>query len=200
VATSTTSRCAPSLWHLAAILLAAMVLAPWLALPAQARPRAAPEYAVKAAFLYNFAKYVTWPPEVFANDQAPIRLGILGDAPFGNALRVLTGKLVHGRRIEVRRCRSLKELERCQVVFVSLSTPWLLREVLAEVRSRPILTVGEVPAFAREGGIINFVLVDGKVRFEINPTAARRAGIRIHSQLLRIARIVGPAAKGEGAR
>jgi len=183
-----------------AILLATMVLAPWLAPPAQARPRAAPEYAVKAAFLYNFAKYVTWPPEIFADDRASIRLGLLGDAPFANALQVLTGKLVHGRRIEVHRCGSLKELKRCQVVFVSLSTPWLLREVLAEVRDRPILTVGETPSFARAGGMINFILVDGKVRFEINPTAARRAGIHIHAQLLRIARIVGPANKGGGAR
>ena len=151
------------------------------------------EYQIKAAFLFNFLQFVKWPPATFTTPNAPLKIGILGDDPFGSALDdTVEGEAIGGHRLMVVRSPRVEELEDCQLVFVCSSESDHVDEILAELGSKPILTVGEVEGFARKGGDIDFYLVGERVRFEINPQSARRCGLQISSQLLALGRIVAP--------
>lgn len=156
-----------------------------------ARPTAAEgttEYAVKAAFLLNFAKFATWPAGA-APPGADLTICVLGTDPFGPYLDALAGKDVHGRTVRVRRV-SLADAPSCRVVFLSGSETDRLETVLDALADRPVLTVGDTPGFAERGVMINLVLRDRKVRFRINHAASRDAGISLSAHLLRLAEIV----------
>ena len=149
------------------------------------------EYLIKAGFIYNFANLVQWPSNAFAQPDSPIVIGILGEDPFGTILdRVLAGKRVNGRAFLVKRLKSVLDLKECHIVFVSSSELTHLAEAIHSVKGMPILTIGEIPGFAKRGGIINLVLEDNKVRFEVNVEAAKEADLNISSRLLALARIV----------
>jgi hypothetical protein len=154
------------------------------------RAAEAPEYAVKAAFLYNFAKFASWPENSFSDVAEPLQFCTLGDAPFGKAMETLGGKSVRDRSLAVRRIASVQEAAGCHVLFVSEDLKYQVQTVLDIVGAEPVLTVGEIEGFCERGGIINFFTAGGKVRFEINPRAADKAGVRLSAQLLRLARVV----------
>ncbi len=158
----------------------------------RARAQAPPtEYEIKAAFLYNFAKFVDWPVDKFADPQAPVVLGIVGDDPFGAALDAMVlGKSVNGRAFQVKRLKPGPDLRSCHIVFVPASGKKHLPEILASLRGSSVLTVGETDWFVRSGGAVNFLLEDNKVRFEINVDAVARARLKISSKLLALARSV----------
>jgi hypothetical protein len=169
----------------AACLLAATLAAH---APAASAPT---EQEVKAAFLYNFAKFVEWPPNT-RSAPGPFVIAVLGPDPFGPTLdQVLAGKAVAGRPVEVRRCAEAAEARGAHIVYVAPREggPAVLRAVSGE----GVLTVGDGEAFARAGGIIGFRLQDRKVRFDINARQAERAGLKLSSQLLKLARIVDGA-------
>lgn len=160
------------------------------------------EYQVKAAFLFNFAQFVQWPANTFTNASEPFRIGILGDDPFGPALdQVVEGESIREHKIVVVRSKRVQDLEHCPMIFISKSERGRVGEILTRLKSRGILTVSELPGFASHGGIINFVLEGNKIRFEINPTSAQRAGLKISSQLLNLGKLVEAEAafKKEGA-
>lgn len=166
-------------------LLRAAALLLLLALPAAAQ---APEYDVKAAFLFNFAKFVEWPAGAFAGERAPLTICVFGDDPFGRSLdAVVQGERVGERGLAVERPERIGDLDGCHVLFVSGSERERLPEVLARVEEEPVLTVGDADGFLRAGGIINFILEGSKVRFLINQEAAERSGLRISSKLMRLA-------------
>lgn len=148
---------------------------------------AAGEYQVKAAFLYNFARFVDWPSS--AAGGASFVLCILGDDPFGGEINVIAGKAVGGKTLQVRRLASAAAVSSCQMLFISASESGSLGQALAAARGRPILTVGDTPGFAERGVAINLYVDQSKVRFEINLDAAKRAQLNISSQLLKLARI-----------
>ena len=155
------------------------------------------EYQLKAAFLFNFAQFVKWPPDSFTNDDAPFCIGILGDDPFGAALEeTIRGETIDNHRMTVARARRMEDLKDCQMIFVSRSEEGRVGEILSQIGTRPILTVSEVGSFAQDGGDIDFYLSEGKVRFEINPQSAQRCGLRISSQLLSLGKIVKPESGG----
>jgi hypothetical protein len=159
----------------------------------------AKEYQVKAAFVFQFMQFVEWPRDTFADPETPMRIGILGTDPFGQALdEVVRGETVQGRKVEVVRARTMAELTGCQLVFLPQTERREVSEMLSVVGSRPVLTVGETKDFAEKGGVINFFTDEKKIRFEINPDAAERSGLKISSKLLRLGKIVrsGP---GKGA-
>lgn len=148
------------------------------------------EYQVKAAFLLNFGKFVEWPAESFAEDRG-LQICVLGEDPFGDTLdATVSGRSVGRREVEPRRVASAAAARGCEIVFVSRSEKARMDEILGALRGQPVLLVGEVERFARRGGMINFVEVDQKIRFEINEEAAKQAGLRISSQLLKLATIV----------
>jgi hypothetical protein len=143
------------------------------------------EYEIKAAYLYNFIKYVDWP-----SYSDTITIGVLGANPFGNALIPLNGKVVKGRRLTIRQVDSLRDAQKCQIIFVSSSERSRLKEIFDNLTPARVLTVGEMQGFANGGGIINFIEENNKVRFEINTEAARQAGLNISSELLKLAKLV----------
>lgn len=149
------------------------------------------EYQVKAAFLYNFTRFVEWPPEAFPKPNDPIMICILGENPFGSALEQITrGKLVSDRSIRVKEVGSGQEGRACQVLFISSSERKEIRAILGELRGASVLTVGDAQRSAEEGCIIEFLLENNKVRFEINTTAADHARLKISSKLLNLAKAV----------
>lgn len=175
------------LMRLKTVLITHLMIAfiPWSAWGQQVS-----EYRVKAAFLYNFAKFVDWPACNHCYDADVFTIGILGQDPFGEEIKTIVGKRVKDRTLMVLRAATLDELKTCQVIFISGSFRKDLPKILQKLRGRPILTVGDMPGFAEAGGMINLYMADNKVRFEINPVAAEQAKLKISSQLLKLARIV----------
>lgn len=155
------------------------------------------EYQVKAAFLYNFAKFIDWPTNVSPDPNSPFILGIVGDDPFGSDLeQTINGKGINGRRLVIKRFKRGQALEFCHILFISSSEQGRLPQILGSLKGSSVLTVGEVEQFTRSGGIINFTLKDDKVRFEINLGAAERAGLRISSKLLKLGEVIGNGTHG----
>jgi hypothetical protein len=165
---------------------------------ARAQPDGPPspptEYEVKAAFLYNFARFVEWPPDTFHDPDAPFVIAVLGRDPFGSVLdETVAGKTVLGRRIEVRRASRPEEVGDAQIVFVSASERASLPSILKALDRPGRLIVGEMDGFAEHGGTINFTMQGRKVRFQINPTQAEQARLKMSSQLLKLATLVPSA-------
>ena len=165
--------------------------------PSRAQPAQPGEYMIKAAFLYNFARFVDWPAKAFPNDHTPINVCILGKDPFGDAFEPIKGKIVKGRKLALLRVKRLEELEQCHILFISSSEDKRLSQILSAIRGKNILTVSDIKMFARRGGTINFVIVEKKIRFEINIEAVRLAGLEISSKLLKLAKIVGGESQKE---
>lgn len=150
----------------------------------------ASEYEVKAAFLYNFTKFVEWPDTAFTDDKAPVVICIFGNDPFGTALDPMESMSAQGRKFLIKRCKSLDQLRTCHVVFISQSERDRLATILAYLAKSGALTIGDMEGFAEAGGMINLYEAGNKIRFAINVDAAQSAGLRISSQLLALAKIV----------
>ena len=174
-------------------LLAAAGLAVAVAAPAPARVAAAQADAgvVKAAFIINFLKFVDWP----ATDGAPqpaLTVAVLGDDAFHAVLaRAAAGQSVQGRTVSVRAIRRISDAHDAQLIFIAGSQARNLPAILREVDGRAVVTVGDTDGYAQAGVMLNLYTFDQRVRIEANATAAARAGVRLSSQLLRLARIVG---------
>ena len=171
-----------------ALLLTVVILAVtcW---PAREAAAASSEYQVKAAFLYNFMKFVEWPADGLSNTGI-LTLGILGKDPFGDALDEVRDKTAKGRRVVVNHLRGLDEAKDCDLLFVCASEKGRLPQIIRGVQNLRILTVADQEGFCQSGGMINLVFVKNRVGFEVNVAAATRARLRVSSQLLRLARLV----------
>jgi hypothetical protein len=143
------------------------------------------EYRIKAACIYNFVKFIEWPPQA---DRDSIGVCVLGKEAYDAAMNTIHGKSVAGKTLVVRPFTAVRDLRNCQILFVSDAEKDRWRSIAEAVRNSSILTVGESEGFVRSGGIINFLTQSNKLRFEINPAAAERAGLRISSQLLKLSR------------
>jgi hypothetical protein len=149
------------------------------------------EHQVKAFFLLNFTRYVEWPSEKFSSTTDPFAICVLGQNPFGRALEdAVRGKSVEGRSVTIHQIADLSHQRHCHVLFVNASERKRLRSSMGTIRGSGVLTVGESEEFIHAGGVINFKVEDGKVRFEINVEAAAHERLRISSKLLSLARIV----------
>ncbi len=147
------------------------------------------EYQVKAAFLYNFAKFVDWPAEAFGGSNGMLIIGVIGDDPFGGALdQAIDGKSIGGRPLAVRRLKWGQDLRSCQILFISSSERKHLSQIIQSLRGASVLTVGDMGGFNQQGGVVNFILEASKVRFEINSRGADQARLRISSKLLALAK------------
>lgn len=150
------------------------------------------EYDVKAAFLYNFAKFVEWPAQTFSSSTSSFTICLAGD-PFQGALaRTIRGETLDGKRLTLRRITGPEDEWGCQILYVAASEGQRSREILAIATGAPILTVGETDNFINDGGIVRFVNVGGRIHFQINPDAAARVSLKVSSRLLRLADIVHP--------
>lgn len=149
------------------------------------------EYQVKAAYLFNFLKFVEFPEESFGDSLAPIVIGIVGKDPFGPSLpQVVVGKTVEGRDLVIRNFHTGENLREAHILFISASEKKRLPQILAGLQGVSVLTVADLDGFLDEGGMIQFLSESDRVRFAINVNAAGRAKIKISSKLLSLARMV----------
>jgi hypothetical protein len=184
-----------------------VVLALFMGPKAQADPATSLEYQVKAAFLYNFLQFVDWPEEESADSNEPITIGIIGKDPFGDAFESIKDKKVKGGRgVIIKRFKSFEDLKKstekdkpesdqetetltkCHLLFICSSEQKNLKEIIDLLKDHSVLTVADMQGFLESGGIVNFVIEENKVGFEINIAAAEHAKLKIRSQLLRLAK------------
>jgi hypothetical protein len=163
------------------ILFFCLLTGPWC----RAQDTQPSEYQIKAAFLYNFAKFVEWPPDTFPDPASPIVIGVLGKNVFGDNLeKTLHNKTINNHPVELKVFRTVAEVTNCHVLFISSSEQGRLAKTLAALPGANLLTVSEMDGFIAAGGMINFVIEDDKIHFEINNDAAVKAGLKISSKLL----------------
>jgi hypothetical protein len=159
-----------------------------LAPSVQAQQASATEYQVKAAYLYNFGRFVAWPDKGETAKNQPFEICVLGEDPFGAALdTTVAGATIGGKGVVTKRITSPGEIDDCRVLFVSASEGGRLTEVLNALAKASVLTVSDIPQFSQHGGMIQFVLDGRRVRFEVNLTNAQGAGLNLSSELLKVA-------------
>lgn len=185
----------------AAVLVCASLLgAPPGSSFAQPEPPPLFEQEVKASFIYTVAKFVDWPEEAFGAPGAPMVFAILGDDLIGDALqRVVEGKSVKGHPVTVVRAATLDDLAGCHVLFLGRSEGPRLREILDRLRGSNILTVSEAERFALHGGVMELLLDQNMVRFEVNVDAASRSHLAISSKILKLGKVVRDRKRALGA-
>lgn len=192
--------------YILVVLVLALFVMP---IAAQAKEQSAQsrEYQIKAAFLYNFIKFVDWPKEKIGDSNQPIIIGLIGEDPFGDVFEPIKDKKVKGRSVVIKRFKSFEELKKssgednpesgrkiealtkCHLLFICAEEK-NFKEIINSVKDHSVLTVGEVKGFLESGGIINFLMEEKKIRFEVNIVAAKRAKLEIRSKLLRLAKRV----------
>jgi len=141
--------------------------------------------------LYHFATFTTWPPEVFPDKSSPVVVGVLGEDPFGRAMNKIKGQPIGEREVAVKLFKSGEKVEGCQLLFIAESEHERMAEVIRALDGAPIVTVAEQPGFLDAGGMINLeVDSENKLVFEVNLVAVRNAGLKLNSQMLRLAKRV----------
>lgn len=150
------------------------------------------EYRIKSAYIFNFAKFVTWPSAVFPSPDAPIVIGILGKDPFGSELdQTIAGKTIERRQLQVRRLSETDPINGCHILFISESERKRLPQIFGNAARLSILTVGEMDDFTDMGGMIRFLKHENNIRFEIDLAPVEAAGLKISSKLLQVAVVKG---------
>lgn len=163
-----------------------LILLQWPVATASQELATAEPNRIKAAFLRNFAHYVTWPESTFADAHSPWRICILGKDPFDNVLdKTLAGRTEQGRPFEIYRAMALVELPACQIIYISYSDSSKRMAALTALKDRPVLTVGEAPGFLRDGGMIQFQIED-RVELSINLDQTQAASLQIQTKMLEV--------------
>jgi hypothetical protein len=150
------------------------------------------EYEVKAAFIYNFSKFIEWPTDVLPKAGEPFLIGVLGDNPFHGHLQMLERESVQGAPIIIREYRRAKEAKVCHILFISRSEEKRVDAILKELAGTQVLTVSDMDGFIKLGGMISFRMKDQKVQFMINRNAMLGAGLKPSSELLKLAKELIP--------
>jgi hypothetical protein len=158
------------------------------------------EHQVKGAFLIKFGLFVEWPQaRTDSGGYAPFVIGILGNDPFGSSFdEAVKKEKVGGRSVVVKRAATAEELRECQIVFISASETEGLVAALSQLSTNGVLTVGESPGFARNGGMVGFIKEGGRVRFEINTVVTEKSGLKVSSKLLQVGKVVADGKSSHG--
>ena len=179
--------------------LAGLLLALGILFPLPGWPQAVPstEQQFKAAFMLNFAKYTTWPKEALSDTNTALTLGVVGNDLPEDALKFIKGKPIKDRQMAVIKFNDVadavarqKEVAGCHILFVGASEKGNLAELFKLLDKTNVLTIGEVDGFLEHGGVINFVVENKKLRFEIKQGAAQRANLKLDPQLMKLAKAV----------
>lgn len=157
---------------------------------ARAQQEKVTEYQIKAAFIYNFTKFISWPQKAFASESVPFVVEILGDDPFGPSIEQLRALHVNDRSVDIQYAENDTAIKPCHVLFICASEKNRVNQILQKIKGQPVLTVSDIEGFSTKGGIIEFRVKKEQLRFLINLEAARSAGLRISYQLLSLAKEV----------
>jgi hypothetical protein len=167
-----------------------LLLVSWVALPAQPSR----EYQLKAAFLFNFTRFVEWPAGSFSSGNSPMVIGILGTDPFGSYLdEAISGEKIDGHPLIIQRYDHVDQIVTCQVLFINITESNKREQVLAKLKGKNILTVSDAPDFMPRGGMIRFYTSRDKIKLQVNLETARLADLVISSKLLRLVEIYVPS-------
>jgi hypothetical protein len=200
-------RCVPAAavrgwlnWLLRHIEAAAIIVAFWFVLgPVLGMAQSVSEDQVKAAYLFNFAKFVEWPAEPFIATGSPITFCTLGRTRVADELdSSVRGKSIDGHVILIKHLRRLEDFKECRLVFLASSAGEQQQKLLQAAKGFPVLLVAETPGFTRAGGTINFITENGRLIIEVNVNAAESAHLKISSKLLALARILNSGAEKQG--
>jgi len=154
----------------------------------QAQSSKPTEYEVKAAYLYNFGRFVEWPPRTGVAQARSFNICVVGQDHFGAALNnTLADETIAGKSVAIKRIQAAQEATNCQILFISASEENQLKQILTVLNGSSVLTVSDMPQFSRQGGMVQFILDGSRVRFEINLASAERAGLTLSSELLKLA-------------
>lgn len=148
------------------------------------------EYEVKVGFIYNFAKFITWPKSVFGKNFEAIGLCFVSSYPAGDVLFKLDQKTVQGRKIKVKRYKTAEDLKGCQIFFFGTTNEMFIRQMLNALQGRSVLTIGETDSFTKLGGMIGFFKEKNRLRFQVNLAATEKEGLKLSAQILNSAQIV----------
>jgi hypothetical protein len=149
------------------------------------------EYQVKAAYLYNFGRFVEWPAKVTTARTGSFDICVLGEDPFGPALdATLAGEMMGNQKVAARRISNPHDSVDCQILFISSSEANRLNKIIDLLDKSSVLTVSDLPQFLQRRGMIQFVVEENRIRFEVNLTATERAGLTLSSELLKVATAV----------
>lgn len=182
------TRRGPAFRRFIGMLICVMIVM-WVTTPRDCK--AFQEHEVKAVFLFNFAKYVEWPAGSFSDQKEPVIIGLIGKDPFGSAIfDVIQNKTVNGRGVLVKRFANIGELDKCHILFISSQSEGEVSVILKAAKKFNVLTVGELNGKGGAKLMINMVVEREKVRFDINPGIAQKSGLKISSQLLKLARTI----------
>jgi hypothetical protein len=183
-----------------AVLFGAALLLSF-AVSVSAQSAGAGEYELKAAFLFNFTKFIDWPDSSFPASQSRFSVCVIGRDPFGGVLDTyFAGKTIDNHSVEIVRIGSAASIpadRRCQIAFVSASEQSHFREVIAAFRGEGVLLVGDARGFVSSGGTIELLLFQNRIRFAINPDAVTRADLKVSSKLLALATIAHDGSNDE---
>lgn len=190
----------PRRTHRFGVWIAALLLTCAFATILCAQP-AAPEYEVKAAYLLDFGKFVTWPPAAVAAHRNTFTICVLGGDPFGSILdATVRGEKINNQPVAVRRIRSPHQGVECNVLFVNENEEQLSARTISTLNKSGTLTVSDSPGFLDRGGMIQFVRSSDRVRFEVNLKAAQEGGLTLSSELLKVAKAVRGKPAGGGTK
>lgn len=145
------------------------------------------EYELKAAFVFNFAKFTEWPDLAFVDESTPIELCVVGVTPFSAHLDAFQGKTIHGRNINIKALAADADVSRCHIAYFGQSSNQVVTSSLGKVRGHSLLSIGEDQNFLSNGGLITLFVDNNKIKFRINVSAIPQAGLKISSKLLRLA-------------
>jgi hypothetical protein len=158
--------------------------------PLQAAEPIIEESQIKAALLFNFAKYIEWPPGTFDQESRPLTMCTIGQSDFTDAIPSLAGKQIKGHPVATRQISGAGDSQGCNILVFGNLERNLMQSVLDKAGNKVLLTVGDHNHFANSGGVVGFYSKDNKVRFEVNLAAAQKHKVKISSQVLKLARIV----------
>ena len=149
------------------------------------------EHEIKAVFLFNFAQFVEWPPEVLPDPNSPIIIGILGKDPFGAFLEeTIQGEEVNGHPLVIQHYSNVKQIKSCHILFIHPSLTPRLDNILNALKGKGILTVSDGSDFIKQGGMIRFIKESNKIKLQVNLSVVKSSDITISSKLLRLSEIV----------
>jgi hypothetical protein len=172
------------------VFLLGLLLSTNFSVQVQAQDGPLPQYQVKSAFLYNFAKFIQWPPDRFERPDSPIVIGVIGNNPFGEYLEALRGKPIGTHEIVIEKVENAEQARKCHVLFVGEKGKKAANIIQKLDRAEVLTVTDEMDEFQDVGAVVNLVTSDKHVHFEINVDAAQRAQLKINSSLLNLAKIV----------
>jgi hypothetical protein len=191
-------RALPRLLGPVSLPLAILSLVLFASLRSGAQQPKASEFQVKAAYLYNFGRFVEWPDQNASDKNEAFEICVLGADPFGPALdAVVASQTIDGKSLSAKRISKPQEVDSCRILFISSSEEAHLKEVLTALNKTSVLTVSDIPRFSERGGMIGFILDGDRVRFDVNLAKTHGAGLTLSSELLKVATNVRKDTPGE---